>query len=124
MPQSREMFGSAWVLGVAGAVRYPTDGQGGGDVSPGAATELIGARGVLIEGVLFTVIDTANTVEVVDTNGVVLPGLSFAPNAATLRGLFHPFGANGVQYDHEDDAAVGIKCNGTNVAVLFFRRAY
>lgn len=106
-----------WCQGVAGATRYPTDGEGGADASSAVGTFLAGSRAVAF-GIDYDVIDTTNTVQIVDGAGNVL--FTHTPTSTAKAGSQYP--CYGWLHRHATDANIGIKCNGTNAAKLSFRK--
>lgn len=118
-----EGAGAQWVLGAAGADRYPTDGIGGADVDP-EDSSLLGAKVVLVYGVNVITADT--TVEVIHHDGssaAVLVGMTF--DASVVGPIWLPEPARvellGATLD-EGLCNIGIRCNDTSVASLFYEK--
>lgn len=119
MNSSQFSPGAQWVLGVAGATRYPTDGIGGATATA-ASSILVGAYEVEILGVYVSTVG-ASTVEVMLHNGTsaaAIAGLSFNATALGLQKC--PGGAR--YFRAAGNCNIGLNCTGTAVATLFYRK--
>ncbi len=119
MDSSIHSPGAQWVLGVAGATRYPTDGLGGATATA-ASSLLVGAYEVEILGVYVSTVG-ASTVEVMLHNGTsasAIAGLSLPATALGLQKL--PGGPRYVRA--AGNCNIGLNCTGTAVATLFYRK--
>lgn len=110
-----------WVLGVAGATRYPTDGQGGATATA-ANSALVNAKKVEILGFVLTT-PAAVAASVVDNSGSTIAGLTMTFAATSAPG-FYPFagGDTGVYYANTTTANVGITCGAALTALLVYRQ--
>jgi hypothetical protein len=113
-------MGADWVLGVAGATRYPTDGRGGATAT-NTSSVISGAGEILLLGI-FVNTTAAVAYDVVDHAGDVIPGLSLTASPAVG---WHPFGPFGVKYTAAIATGrgnVGIKLGAAAVASLVYKR--
>ncbi len=123
--------GGKWVLGVAGATRYPLTptpanppystvaGQGDGTATA-ASSALTGAKSVLVIGILVSA-TAAVAVSVVDHNGTDLPGITMTQPAVG----FHKIGViwTGTNLvTSTGNANVGIKCGAGLTATLIYEQ--
>lgn len=102
-----------WVLGTAGASRFPTNGQGGATATAGSS-QLVNAKAVRIVGILVTVA-AAVTVTPCDGSGTAIPGLTIT---STTTPAYYGYGDEGVLYTGGN---VGITCGAGLTATLFYR---
>jgi hypothetical protein len=112
-----------WVLGVAGADRYPTDGVGGADVDA-ADSSLVAATRVELLGIDITT-GAAVNVSIIShdgTSAAAIPGMTW--DATTARQIRFPAP---VTWRNPTAGAtvltnVGIRCGAAAVAVLYYRK--
>ena len=128
MPSYYNNDGAAWVVGAAGADRYPTDGVGGGTATP-ANSILVGAVGggpaavVEIMGIYVATLAAVN-VEVIWHDGssaTVVPGHTFSASAVGAI----DFPATRIQHTKAagvGNCNIGIRCGAGAVATLYYRR--
>ena len=113
--------GAQWVLGAAGVDRYPTDGIGTGTATASASL-LVAAKAVTLDGIFVTTAGT--TVEVIVHDGAaatVLAGHSFS-SVAVGAIQFPSHRVIALTASGAGNCNVGIRCNGTTVATLFYRK--
>lgn len=119
--------GCAWMLGVAGATRYPTDLIGGASATNTSSLmnkNVTGARIGQVLGILVLVPDAAGTVSICLHNGTAVPGLTFP---ATVAGQMHDFFSpeNGILFNRVENtngSNFGLTCAAGVTALMFWRR--
>lgn len=107
-----------WVLGGFGTTVYPTDGQGG-STATATSSALHNVKSVEIVGFLVNSFDATTVVEVVDSAGTTLPGMTFPIiQQAATQTLRRDIG---VLYTHPTNANIGIKIVGAaGAAILLY----
>lgn len=107
-----------WVAGSAGTNQFPTDGQGGGTVTPPSSLLHL-STDIDIFGIYVTVAGAAATIaRASNAAGTAIPGLTV--DASTTG--WKPFGLLGVRYSHATNANVCITSDAGVTATLYYRR--
>ena len=107
--------GCDWMLGVAGATRFPTDGQGGATATASSGG-LVNVNTVQIVGVLVSVA-AAGAITLVDRTSTAIPGLTVTLVAGSLPG-WYAFGDDGALYTGGN---FGMTLAAGITATLFYR---
>lgn len=114
--------GASWVLGVAGADRYPTDGIGGATATDTASANYQ-AKVMLVFGLYVTTAGT--TVEIIRHDGssaTVVTGMTFDSSVVGPVRFPAPIKITGFLTNGTGACNIGVRCNGTTVATLDYKK--